>query len=327
MDYTLVNRKYQQDRIFPASNSQNRAICVLGVGSTKPFSVLMVDTMSDLELISKGQCFPRYRFERQSDVQYNLLNEAPDLVRIDNVTDTTLRTFRSHYGTNDITKDAIFDYIYGILHATAYRVRFANNLAKERPRIPFAPNFEAFASAGKRLAELHLGYESCPQYPLDLEFAGTGLPKPEHFRLGSKAMRFADEARSVLTVNEHVRLKQIPPQAHGYVVNGRTPLEWFIDRYRITKDKHSGIINDPNAWFEHAEDLIASIQRIVYLSVQSTQIVSFLPEAISADDPKATITKAFFEARAREASEAIANSPWEAEDQAFVDAITDWDNE
>ena len=300
---------------------------MLGVGSTKPFSVLMVDTMPDHELTSKGQCFPRYRFECRSDVQSSLLNEAPDLVRIDNVTDTALRTFRSHYGTNDITKDAIFDYIYGILHATAYRVRFANNLAKELPRIPFAPNFEAFASAGKRLAELHLGYESCPQYPLELEFTGTGSPEPEHFRLGSKAMRFADEARSVLVVNEHIRLKQIPPQAHGYIFNGRTPLESFIDRYRITKDSHSGIINDPNAWFEHAEDLIASIQRIVYLSVQSTQIVSFLPEAVSADDPKATVTKAFFEARARKASEAIANSPWEAGDQAFVDAITSWDDD
>ena len=327
VDYTLVNRKYQQDLIFPSSNTDNRAICVPGIGSTKPFSALMVDTMPDLELISKGQCFPRYRFERSNKAQADLLDNAPDLVRIDNVTDDAVSTFRAHYRTNDITKDAIFDYIYGILHSMAYRVRFANNLTKELPRIPFAPNFQAFASAGNRLAKLHLGYESGPEYPLELEFTGIGSPEPEHYILSTKAMRFADQARSVLIVNEHVRLTGIPPEAHGYVVNGRTPLEWFIDRYRITKDKHSGIINDPNAWFDDPRNLIAAIQRIVHLSVQTTQIVNLLPEAISDDDPNATATRAFFETRAREAAKAIANSPWEAEDQAFVDAITDWDDE
>ena len=327
VDYVLVNAKYQMDRIFPASDTQNLAICVPGVGSTKPFSTLVVDAMPDLELISKGQCFPRYRFERSNESQSDLLDKAADLVRIDNVTDTALSTFRFHYETEDITKDAIFDYIYGILHATAYRVRFANSLTKELPRIPFAPDFKAFAHAGKRLAELHLGYETCQQFPLEVEFSGAGAPKPEHLRLTDKPMRFGDQARSVLVVNDHVRLAGIPLEAHGYVVNGRTPLEWFIDRYQVTKDKHSGIVNDPNAWFERAEDLLASIQRIVYLSVQSTQIVSLLPEAISADDPEASMTKAFFEDRAQEASEAIANSPWEAEDQAFVDAITDWDDE
>ena len=326
-DQVFAQRPARIDEAFPLSKDGNRAICVSGVGSTKPFSTLMIGTMPDLELISKGQCFPRYRFERPNTVQSDLLKEAPDLVRIDNVTDTVLRAFRSHYGTNDVTKDAIFDYIYGILHATAYRIRFQNNLSKELPRIPFAPDFEAFASAGKRLAELHLGYESCPEYPLEIESSAQGSPKPEHFRLVGKPMRFADEARSVLIINEHVRLAMIPPQAHGYVVNGRTPLEWFIDRYRITKDKHSGIVNDPNAWFSDPRALITSIQRIVHLSVQTTQIVNLLPEAISDDDPNATATRAFFEARAREAAKAIANSPWEPEDQAFVDAITDWDDE
>ena len=50
-------------------------------------------------------------------------------------------------------------------------------------------------------------------------------------------MRFADDERSVLTVNEHIRLAGIPPEAHSYEVNGRTPLEWFIDHYRIVQDK------------------------------------------------------------------------------------------
>lgn len=162
---------------------------------------------------------------------------------------------------------------------------------------------------------------------MSLEYSGEGAPLGKHFRLGPKAMKFADGARSVLIINEHIQLKGIPPEAHGYVVSGRTPLEWFIDRYRITRDKHSGVINDPNAWFGDLRDLIAAIQRIVHLSVETTQSVYWLPEAISADDPEAIVTKAHFDARAHRAAQAIADSPGEADDQAFVDAITDWNDE
>ncbi len=325
-DEVFAQRPARTREMFPESNTENRAICVPGVGSTKPFSALMVDAMPDLHFVEAGQCFPRYRFERRKAGEGDLLDEKSELMCIDNVTDSALQAFRSHYGNNEITKDAIFDYIYGVLLAPAYGVRFASNLAKELPRVPFAPDFDAFAGTGKRLGELHLGYATCPEYPLSLEYSGEGAPLEKHFRLGPKAMKFADEARSILIINEQIQLKGIPPEAHGYVVNGRTPLEWFIDRYRITKDKHSGIVNDPNAWFGNPRDLIAAIQRIVHLSVESTQSIYWLPEAISADDPAATATKAHFNARARKAAQAMANSPWEAEDQAFVDAITDWND-
>ena len=93
-------------------------------------------------------------------------------------------------------------------------------------------------------------------------------------------MRYSDNDRTVLIVNDHLRLGGIPPGAHQYQVNGRTPLEWFIDRYRITRDKESGIVNDPNAWFDDPRELIAMIRRIVHVSVESTRIVEGLPEPI-----------------------------------------------
>ena len=89
-------------------------------------------------------------------------------------------------------------------------------------------------------------------------------------------MRFANDDKTVLIVNDHISLTDIPPQAHEYQVNGRTPLEWFIDRYRITKDKESGIVNDPNSWFDDPRDLIDSIRRVVHLSVETVRIVSGL---------------------------------------------------
>ena len=130
-----------------------------------------------------------------------------------------------------------------------------------------------FTRAGRELAELHLGYETCGEYPLDVTFTQLGEPRPEQFRVGERAMRFSDDGRTNLIVNDYIRLGNIPGKAHQYQVNGRTPLEWFIDRYRMTRDKESCIVNDPNAWFDDPRELVAMIRRIVHVSVESTRIV------------------------------------------------------
>ena len=173
--------------------------------------------------------------------------------------------------------------MYGVLHSPRYRERFANDLAKGLPRVPLAPAFHAIAEGGRTLAELHLGYETCDEYPLQVESDLPSKPASEHYKVGSRAMRFADEARTVLVVNDHIRVSGIPPEAHQYVVNGRTPLGWFIDRYRIKKDDKSGIVNDPNDWFEDPKDLIAAIRRIVYVSVETVRIVEGLPDPMEPD--------------------------------------------
>ena len=289
-DYTFMQRKFQMDRIFPESSSENRVICVPGKGWKNQFSVLMTDTMTDLNFCEAGaRCFPRWQYPRPMDTSnttstFQGFDEASE--RIDNISDTALRTFQEHYrddtALHTISKDHIFDYIYGILHAPSYRKQFENNLKKEMPRIPFAPDFRAFAEAGAALADLHLNYETCEQYPhLKVESLTPSLlweEKPEHFLLGTRAMRFADkETKTALIINEHVQLTGIPEEAHRYVVNGRTPLEWFIDRYKIKRDKASGIINDPNGWFKNPRDLITAIERIVHVSVESTKVIENLP--------------------------------------------------
>ena len=251
-DYTFAQRKGQMDKIFPYSSSENRVICVPGIGSKKEFSVLMMNTMPDLGLNEASQCFPRYYYRKSKEAPNATetipgIEEEPD--RVDNISDTALAAFHEHYSDDTITKDAIFDYVYGVLHAPSYREQFANDLSKMLPRIPFAPDFHAFAEAGGALATLHLSYETCEQYPLSIVSTQGGVPQPRHFRLSEKAMRFADKAKTILIINEHVRLSDIPEDAHRYVVNGRTPLEWFIDRYKIKRDTDSGILNDPNGWF------------------------------------------------------------------------------
>ncbi len=288
-DYTFMQRKFQMDRIFPESFSENRVICVPGKGWKNQFSVLMTDTMTDLNFCEAGaRCFPRWQYPRPMDTSnttstFQGFDEAPE--RIDNISDTALRTFQEHYRDDTISKDDIFGYIYGVLHAPSYRRQFENNLKKEMPRIPFAPDFRAFAEAGAALADLHLNYETCEQYPhLKVEPITPSLlweEKPEHFLLGRRAMRFADkETKTALIINEHVQLSGIPEAAHRYVVNGRTPLEWFIDRYKIKTDRESGIVNDPNGWFDNPRDLITAIERIIHVSVESTKIIEALPSEV-----------------------------------------------
>ena len=276
VDYALISSKGQIDKAFPSPDTANRAICVPGIGSTKGFSSLMIDAMPDIQLMFNGQYFPRYRYVQPSDGKAGLFDADASLERVDNISDSALATFRRHYADDAITKDAIFEYVYGVLHAPDYRERFANDLAKELPRIPMAPDFGAFADAGQALARLHLGYETCDEYALDIELKPED-PQPEHFRIGTRAMHFADDAKTTLIVNDHVRLSGIPATAHCYIVNGRTPLEWFIDRYRITTDKRSGITDDPNGWFGDPRDLITAIRRIVHVSVETAAIVARLP--------------------------------------------------
>ena len=197
--------------------------------------------------------------------------------RVDNITDTALAAFREHYADHAITKDQIFDYVYGLLHAPEYSRRFASDLSKGLPRIPFASDFAAFERAGRDLAALHLGYETCEQASLRCVFNGEGEAGAEHYRLGRRKMKLANDG-SILVVNEHIRVEGIPREAHRYEVNGRSPLGWFIDRYHVKKDRRSGIVNDPNGWFDDPRDLIAAIRRVVHVSTETVRIVNSLPD-------------------------------------------------
>jgi predicted helicase len=279
--------KYQMNQIFPECSSDNLVICVPGIGSKKLFSVLMTDIMPDLGFSEACQCFPRYQYPKPTGTPVSSdtlldIDDPPD--RIDNISDTALKAFQEQYSDESITKDDIFDYVYGILHAPSYREQFANDLSKMLPRIPYAPDFRAFAEAGKKLADLHLNYETCEKYPLTVEFPNIihqADDNPELYKLTNKPMKIVDNQKRVLAINDNVHLSGIPEESWRYVVNGRTPLGWFMDRYYIKTDKDSGIVNDPNGWFEDPRDIVAAIQRIIYVSVESVRIIDGLPDEIT----------------------------------------------
>ena len=201
-------------------------------------------------------------------------------IRHDNILDEALAAYHDNYHDESISKDDIFYYVYGVLHSPLYRQRYQNNLRRELPRIPMAADFWAFSKAGRELSALHLGYESCPEYELTEERAFEGEVKPElHYQLGTRRMQFTNKAqKDAIRVNDYFVLGNIPREAHEYVVNGRTPLEWLINRYHINTDKASGIVHDPNKWFEETgDDIVSMIKRIVWTSVETARIIRGLP--------------------------------------------------
>ena len=250
-----------------------------------------MDVIPDVNLLEAGaQCFSRWRYEAHdpnspdawTQTDDTGLDAVPGYRRVDNITDWCLQQFRTQYPALQITKDDIWSYLYGLLHAPDYRERYRADLSKDLPRIPFAADFGAFMDAGAALAQLHLGYETCPEYALQVEVSRAG---PGAYQLSDKKMSWGgtrkEPDRSVLHVTPAVTLRGIPEAAHNYVVNGRTPLEWAVDRLHIRHDQESGIVNDPNAWFaDHPAGLISHLRRLVQVSVETARIVAGLPPAL-----------------------------------------------
>lgn len=122
-----------------------------------------------------------------------------------------------------------------------YRTKFADNLKRDLPRIPFAPDFQAFAAAGKELARLHLDYEQLTPYPLRwVETEGA----PLSYKVEDK-MRLSKD-KTAVRVNPTLTLEGVPPETFLYRLGNRSALEWVIDQYQVTEDKRSGIRSDPN---------------------------------------------------------------------------------
>ena len=217
------------------------------------------------------QCFPLYWYE-EKDVD---LFGKKTLVRHDGVSDWILRRAERQYGTT-VTKEEIFYYVYGFLHQPNYRTTFAADLKKSLPRIPLAgrnDDFKKTSDIGRQLAALHLNYENLEPYPLEEkgDFSDTRVVKMKFGGKGGKD-------RSTLIVNGTLTLCDIPEMAYRYQVNGRSPIDWAIDRYQERQDDKSGIVNDPNLWAPDNPRYIPDlIKRLVTLSVESLDLINELP--------------------------------------------------
>ena len=271
----MIHRRGQWDMIFPTPQTKNLVICVPGVGVTKEFSVFITDIIPDLELIGKSQCFPLYYFEEVQTDELNLYDHAESqFIRHDGVTDFALS--RARELNPKITREDVFYYVYGFLHNQSYRKRFSSDLKKSLPHIPFPngyPVFKEYCKAGRDLAALHLNYETGP-------FCKTVIVSgSERGEYHVQKMRFIskDDKRTII-FNEFIKIENIPLVAYDYVINGKSAIEWVMERYAVTTNADSGILNDPNQWSPNQRYILELLLRVIQMSIDTMQIVSKLPE-------------------------------------------------
>ena len=279
-------------KIFPVAGTENLVISITGVGA-KGFSTVITNSLPDLQVHFNGQCFPLYLYDEEAAVasagaQGEMFGEdspaTPQRARRDALTDAGLAHFRAAYPGEAINKEDVFYYVYGLLHSSAYREKYADNLAKELPRIPCvktAAGFWGFSQAGRKLAELHIGYESVAPYPLTIEAKGTLTDADYRVEQMKYGKRGKDKDLSTLHYNGKITLTGIPLEAYDYVVNGKPALDWVVERQRVKVDKDSGIENDANTWavetMNNPRYPLELFCRVVTVSVETMKIVHALP--------------------------------------------------
>lgn len=289
-DRILNEYVYSLPKLFPTRAHHNRAIGMT-TDYRKDWSVLMVDVLPDLNLLSATQFFSLYTYEPLPEGELPL--KAKDsvvmdgYVRRDNVTAATLATYQSFYKDSKIGKEDVFYYVYGLLHSQAYRETYKADLMKMLPRIPKLKDFWGFSFAGRSLADLHLNYETVDPHPLE-EMSSSLAPsgdidgqeaRYEYYRV-TKMSFGARKDRSRIIYNSRITLAGIPDEAFEYQVNGKSALEWILDRYQVTTHKDSQIANDPNDYCREVDNpryIIDLIKRIVTISIKTNRIVAALP--------------------------------------------------
>jgi predicted helicase len=283
---------YQLPRIFPTDEVNNLVLQVSGVGARSGFSALIMNTLPNLHTVDSGQCFPLKLYEPTSADGGLFATGETGFTERDGVSDVGLKHFQDAYVGEQISKEDLFYYIYGLLHSPDYRERFKNNLSKELPRIPAvktAADFWAFSKAGRALGDLHVNYETVDPYPVviaegDLRLATEAQTDPETFYRVVK-MKFGGKGKvkdkTTVHYNPKITMTGIPLKAYDYVVNGKPALDWVMERQSVKTDKASGIVNDANAY---ANETVGNpayplelFQRVITVSLETMKIVNGLP--------------------------------------------------
>ncbi len=257
-DKNLNERQYQLPKIFPNKDAQNVVINT-GVGNGKNFSALVSDFIPDFNLISPNQAYPLYCYDGLGNRHYAISGYA-------------LNLFRKHYEDNSIAEEEIFYYIYAILHHKGYLEKYKNSLAKEEPRIALSEDFKELSILGKELAKLHLNYES-EEMHASVEYKTLMNAEEEGYYDVETMKKIGDR----IHYNNHIAITKIPKKAFDYVVNGKSAIDWVIERYKKTTDKDSLIENNPND-YKGSKYVFELLCRVIKLSEKSVDLIEKISE-------------------------------------------------
>ncbi|GAA9251617.1 DEAD/DEAH box helicase family protein [Helicobacter pylori] len=249
---------YNMKKIFPNNRAQNVVINT-GMGNGKDFSALVSDFISSCDLILHNQAYPLYCYDDLGRRDYAISGYA-------------LNLFRKHYGDNSITEEEIFYYIYAVFHHKGYLEKYKNSLKKEDPRTALSPDFKELSVLGKELGKLHLNYESGEMHE---SVKHTTLMNAEE--KGYYDVEKMTKKGDSIVYNKNITITKIPKKAFEYVVNGRSAIDWVIERYQKTMDKESLIENDPND-YAGGKYVLELLLRVIKLSVKSVDLIEKISE-------------------------------------------------
>ena len=304
-DDLLVYELANNNQIFPEAGLDNLVIAVSGKGSNS-FSCLISDKLVDLHLLeSQSQCFPLKLYQSMVDDDSNKgamlfpevdidqeaesaqADSGNDYLKTDAITDAGLHHFSNYY-KQQFSKQDLFYYIYGLLHSPDYRAKYASNLSKDLPHIPRVKtysDFQKFAQAGRDLADLHLNYEKKSAYAATINKTQTvaDLAKfpDSQFTVRKMKLKSKDD-KTTIVYNDHITISNIPPEAYNYIVNGKSAIDWIIDRQQIRTHKDSQIPNNPNHWatetMQNPRYPLELLLKIITISTDSVKIINNLPK-------------------------------------------------
>ncbi|WP_345742458.1 type ISP restriction/modification enzyme, partial [Anaerobiospirillum succiniciproducens] len=290
-DAQWIHVQGQMPKLFPYAYAKNLVIGISGLAA-KGFSCLMANVISDLHFLESGsQVLPRFVYRKADDLDKSngLDIDEYGYVREDAIKPEAVEHFRAAYGAEgeSIDADAVFYYIYGLLHSKEYRETYSNNLVKELPRIPRVETyleFKAFEDVGRYLADLHVHYESVEPYDgCTIEKADNVHYRVEKLVYGKIKGKTGNAAKdkSCIVYNETLTIKNIPLETQEYIVNLKSALDWVVERCCVKQDKETGIVNDYNDYAAEVGDekyIFNLILRVITVSLETVKIVNSLPK-------------------------------------------------
>jgi len=252
-------RTYQLPKIFPYPDAENLVIVISSRADADVFDVLMVNKIFNFSLdgLSPAKGFPLYVYGQTYGKEEKRIN----------ITSYALREYKKRYG-DDITEEDIFYYVFGILNHPDYQERFRNELLKEIPRIPFVEDrerFERIRDIGKRMAHLQVNYETLPFHSEVKVYIKENNWQVSEMKLDRDNLR--------IRYNDSITI-EIPKTALEWKVNGKSPIEWVINRYAYNYDKDTDTENSPMDVLQDKGDtyLVDLIKRLAYLSEEMVKL-------------------------------------------------------
>ncbi|MGL2542970.1 type ISP restriction/modification enzyme [Helicobacter pylori] len=257
-DKDWIHRQRRFSKIFPDKSAQNVVINT-SLMASRNFSCLIANEITDFQTMANTQAYPLYYYDDLGNRHYAISGYA-------------LNLFRRHYGDNLIAEEEIFYYIYAIFHHKGYLEKYKNSLAKEAPRIALSEDFKELSILGKELGELHLNYESGEMHD---SVKYTTLMNAEVAGYYDVVKMKKDKDRIIY--NQNITITKIPQKVFEYVVNGKSAIDWVIERYQKTTDKESLIENNPND-YAGGQYVFELLCRVIKLSEKSVDLIEKISE-------------------------------------------------